>query len=107
MKTLHFRHVLKYLLFLCLLCFISCKSTQVFKSSVATEKNYHISSYDDTTLTPDNSAILMPYNRFIDPAGRVIRFGSPGLENHSLDCALLPDGKVLAVEDRYGVAFID
>ncbi len=49
----------------------------------------------------------MPYNRFIDPAGTVIRFGNERLENHSLDCAMLPDGKVLAVEDRYGVAFID
>lgn len=107
MKTLHFRHVLNFLLFLCLLCFASCKSTRVFKSSVVTEDSYRISSYDDTTLTPDNSAILLPYNRFIDPAGRVIRFGTPGLENHSLDCALLPDGRVLAVEDRYGVAFID
>ena len=50
---------------------------------------------------------MMPYNRFIDPVGTVVRFGNPDLENHSLDCTLLPDGKVLAVEDRYGVAFID
>ena len=74
--------------------------------SVATDENYH-SSYDDTTLAVDNSSILMPYNRFIDPAGTVIRFGNKALENHSLDCVMLPDGKVLAVEDSYGVAFID
>ena len=49
----------------------------------------------------------MPYNRFIDPAGTVIRFGNIARENHSLDCVMLPDGKVLAVEDSYGVAFID
>jgi YVTN family beta-propeller protein len=49
----------------------------------------------------------MPYNRIIDPAGTVVRFGNPSLENHSLDCALLPGGKVLAVEDRYGLAFLD
>ena len=49
----------------------------------------------------------MPYNRFIDPAGTVIRFGNPTLENHSLDCALLPGQNILAVEDRYGLAFLD
>lgn len=86
--------------------FTSCKSTRVFKSTVTSDDNYH-SSYDDTTLTPDNSTILMPYNRFIDPAGTVIGFGNPSLENHSLDCVVLPGGKVLAVEDRYGLAFIN
>ncbi len=65
------------------------------------------SNYDDTTLSVDNSAILMPYNRFIDPAGTVIRFGNGSLENHSLDCVLIPEQNVLAVEDRYGIAFVD
>ena len=51
--------------------------------------------------------ILMPYNRFIDPAGTVIRFGDPDKENHSLDCILLPGGKELAVEDRFGVTILD
>lgn len=85
--------------------FVSCKSSKVFKSTISKDE-YH-SSYDDTTLTVDNSSILMPYNRFIDPAGTVIRFGNDALENHSLDCALIPDENILAVEDRYGVAFID
>ncbi|HZI69380.1 MAG TPA: phosphoesterase, partial [Hanamia sp.] len=85
--------------------FVSCKSSRIFKSTVSKDE-YH-SSYDDTTLTVDNSSILMPYNRFIDPAGTVIRFGNDVLENHSLDCALMPDENVLAVEDRYGVAFIN
>ena len=67
---------------------------------------YH-SKYDDTSLLVQAGPILLPYNRYIDPAGTVIRFGDPELENHSLDCCLLPDGKTLAVEDRYGVAFID
>ena len=67
---------------------------------------YH-SAYDDTSLVVQAGPILLPYNRYIDPAGSVIRFGDPEYENHSLDCCLLPDGKTLAVEDRYGVAFID
>ncbi|WP_202552059.1 bifunctional YncE family protein/alkaline phosphatase family protein [Ginsengibacter hankyongi] len=96
----------KIFLFLAWLVFASCKTTRIYKSSVTTDENYH-SNYDDTTLTVDNSSILMPNNRFIDPAGTVIRFGNSALENHSLDCVLLPGEKVLAVEDRYGVAFID
>ena len=95
-----------HLIILISLFFVSCKSTRILKTSVSTDESYH-SSYDDTTLAVDNSSILMPYNRFIDPAGTIIRFGNEGLENHSLDCVMLPDGKVLAVEDRYGVAFID
>ena len=71
----------------------------------AAAKLYH-SSYDDTTLM-QAGPMLLPYNRFIDPAGNTVRFGNPALENHSLDCCLLPGGNVLAVEDRYGVAFIN
>jgi len=89
--------------------FMSCKTTHIPKSVITTvtyDTAYH-SSYDDTTLAVDNSSILLPYNRFIDPAGMVIRFGNEALENHSLDCVMLSSGNVLAVEDRYGVAFID
>ncbi|MGN6249253.1 MAG: bifunctional YncE family protein/alkaline phosphatase family protein [Ginsengibacter sp.] len=99
-ENILFRGFLFFLIF-----FVSCKSSRVFKSTVSKDE-YH-SSYDDTTLTVDNSSILMPYNRFIDPAGTVIHFGNDALENHSLDCALMPDENVLAVEDRYGVAFIN
>jgi hypothetical protein len=81
------RFVFSYCLTLCVLSVVSCRSSRVYSSSVIKDNSYH-SSYDDATLTIDNSAILMPYNRFIDPAGTVIRFGNPALENHSLDCAL-------------------
>ena len=106
MTNLSTVNLLRYSLAICVLTFASCKSSHIYKTSVVSDSNYH-SSYDDTTLTVDNSSILMPYNRFIDPAGTVIRFGDPTLENHSLDCALLPGGKILVVEDRYGVAFIE
>lgn len=96
------RHVcLLYLLFL-----VCCTTSRTYKTSVARYSDYH-SSYDDTTLSPLNSTVLMPYNRFIDPAGTVIRFGNKQLENHSLDCALLPSSRVLVVEDRFGLAFVD
>jgi YVTN family beta-propeller protein len=106
MKPFSLRNFSRILVIVSFISFASCTSSRVYRSSVTTDESYH-SSYDDTTLTPDNSSILMPYNRIIDPAGTVIRFGSPSLENHSLDCAMLPGGEVLAVEDRYGVAFID
>jgi YVTN family beta-propeller protein len=95
-----------YIATLALFCIASCTSFKSYHLTVTSGDSYH-SSYDDTTLTPDNSSILMPYNRFIDPAGIVIRYGNKNFENHSLDCTLLPGTKVLAVEDRYGVAFID
>lgn len=81
----------------------SCFFQKGYKLS---EGSYH-SSYDDTTLTVENRSILLPYNRFIDPAGTVIRFGRVSLENHSLDLALLPARNQMVVEDRYGLAFID
>jgi YVTN family beta-propeller protein len=97
---------LKYIIVICVTVFFSCTSSRVYKTSVTTDSNYH-SRYDDTTLTVDNSSILMPYNRFIDPAGTVIHFGNPELENHSLDCALLEEQNILVVEDRFGLAFLD
>ena len=104
--TINHSKIICYSLALALSGFASCRALRGNKTTIRTETGYH-SPYDDTTLTVDNPSILMPYNRFIDPAGTVIRFGNPTLENHSLDCVLLPGGIVLAVEDRYGLAFID
>lgn len=64
-------------------------------------------NYDDSSLTQIAAPYLLPYNRIIDGAGSTVNFGSSELENHSLDAALLPDKKILAIEDRYGLAFID
>lgn len=50
--------------------------------------------------------ILLPYNRFIQPAGLQIYFGDEALENHALDAVLSPDGKWLVVEERYSIIFI-
>ncbi|WP_431212198.1 hypothetical protein ACQ86N_41685 [Puia sp. P3] len=46
--------------------------------------------YDDSMLTSEAGPYAMPYNRWIDPAGVVVRFGDPKLENHSLDAVMLP-----------------
>ena len=64
-------------------------------------------SYDDSTLNNHVLPIMMPYNRIIDPAGKVIKFGDPRLENHSLDAKLIPQTNLIAIEDRYGITLID
>ncbi|HEY5471200.1 MAG TPA: hypothetical protein VIK07_11810, partial [Bacteroidales bacterium] len=51
--------------------------------------------------------VQLPYNRMIQPAGLQIFFGDESLENHSLDAVLSPDGKWLAVEERYSIVFIN
>ncbi|HKK41275.1 MAG TPA: hypothetical protein VJ963_02615, partial [Bacteroidales bacterium] len=56
--------------------------------------------------TSGSRKILMPYNRMIQPAGTQIFFGDASRENHALDAALSPDGKWLAVEERYSIVFI-
>ena len=59
-------------------------------------------------ITIDNPRqIQLPYNRLIQPAGVQIFFGDNTLENHSLDAVLSPDGKWLAVEERYSIVFIN
>ncbi len=51
--------------------------------------------------------IQLPYNRLIQPAGHMISgLGLKSLENHALDAALSPDGKLLAVMERYSIIFI-
>ena len=95
----------KVVFFLWLISNASCTTTRIYTTSV-TDDSYS-SPYDNATLAVDNKSILLPYNRFIDPAGTVLRYGQTKLENHSLDCLLLPGEKILAVEDRYGVAFFD
>jgi YVTN family beta-propeller protein len=54
----------------------------------------------------NNGQIQLPYNRMIQPAGLQIYFGDEALENHSLDAAVSPDGKWVAVEERYSIVFI-
>lgn len=61
----------------------------------------------DSILSLKGTATLMPYNRLIQSAGKVINYGNPALENHTLDVCVLPNKKLIAVEDRYGIAIIN
>jgi len=82
--------------------FHSCTSTR----SITAPENYN-SSYDKSTLTLANQSVLLPYNRFLNPAGTIVKFGDSESENHSLDCITIPGENVMAVEDRYGLTFIN
>jgi len=92
---------------LLIICFAACHSfTKNNERADQEQVNMH-SAYDDSTLNNKVLPIMMPYNRIIDPAGKVISFGDPRLENHSLDVKLIPKTTILAVEDRYGITLID
>src|ERR1700748_1431024 len=78
------------------------RSTAKKRTKQAASQQTHI-PYDDSTLNTYQAPYAMPYNRWVDPAGSVVRFGDPKQENHSLDAVLLPGGQLLAVEDRFGI----
>jgi len=67
------------------------------------EQKKYIGTSEKLTLSNSNLPVLMPYNRWIDPAGEQFYFGDAELENHALDCAVSPDGKWVAIEGRYSV----
>jgi YVTN family beta-propeller protein len=90
---------MKYLLFLLSLMGIN----SVFAQGPGSYRN----SYDDSVQGPIGPLTLMPFNRQILSAGKVVSFGDPGLENHCLDFALLPGDTSMAIEDRYGIAVLD
>ena len=90
-----------------IVCFTACHSiTKNTAIGVQEAVNMH-SSYDDSSLNSKVMPIMLPYNRLIDPAGKVVSFGDPRTENHSLDVKLIPNSTILAVEDRFGLTLID
>lgn len=74
---------------------------------VAQEGSRFRAGYEDSTLMEQGPYTLMPFNRLIRSAGKVVTFGDPKQENHALDFSVMPDGRHVAVEDRYGVAVVD
>ena len=93
---------------LCIVLFMgSCHFFGLKSQSSISDVIHHHSSYDDSTLNNGNLPVLMPYNRIIDPAGKVVSWGNASLENHSLDVKSIPGTDLIAVEDRHGIAIID
>ncbi|MDP9076834.1 MAG: phosphoesterase [Bacteroidota bacterium] len=85
----------------------ACHTAKNNKADVDNEQLNMHSAYDDSTLNNKILPVLMPYNRVIDPVGKVIAFGDPADENHSMDVKLIPGTTSIAVEDRFGIAIID
>jgi len=92
-----------------LVCFFLIAVNQSFSQSKKELKQQrkYLTSYENSTLTGSDLPVLMPYNKWVDPAGEQIYFGDKELENHALDCSLSPDGKWIAVEGRYSVVIIN
>ncbi|MCW3117490.1 MAG: phosphoesterase, partial [Chitinophagaceae bacterium] len=63
--------------------------------------------FEEKILQSTNQFSVMPYNRLIKSAGKVLMYGDPSLENHALDLCPLPGKKFIAVEDRYGIAIVN
>jgi hypothetical protein len=63
--------------------------------------------FEDSTQQTNRQFTLLPYNRLIHSAGKVITYGDSSVENHALDLCVLPGREGLAIEDRYGIAIMD
>jgi hypothetical protein len=100
---------MKYLVTFLLLypCFFSFGKGNKHRHGKDKEQQAYHSFYDDSTMLARTGPILLPYNRYIDPAGAMVTFGIRDNESHALDGVLLPDGHTLAVEERFGIAFIN
>jgi YVTN family beta-propeller protein len=61
----------------------------------------------DSRKLDESLPTIMPYNRLLASAGKIVSYGNSRLENHTLDVATIPDGQHLVVEDRYGIAILN
>ena len=89
--------------YLHLIAFLSFLPAIVF-SQKRIDKKFHLGN---RTLNETGSFTMMPYNRLIQSAGKVITYGDSSLENHALDVCVLPGKKNVVIEDRYGIAMVD
>ena len=63
--------------------------------------------FEDSTLQNTILRTIMPYNRILQPAGKIVTYGNPSFEDHALDLCTLPDKKFMAIENRYGIAILN
>ena len=64
-------------------------------------------AFEDSTLQSATPFTIMPYNRLLKPAGKVVTYGDPTVEDHALDLCALPDKKFITIENRYGIAVLN
>jgi YVTN family beta-propeller protein len=94
-----------FLIVVILVAFAAVPAISQSNKTLRQQQQYQ-TSFENTTLAGKDLPVLMPYNRWVDPAGVQCYFGDKELENHALDCAVSPDGKWVAVEGRYSVVII-
>lgn len=80
---------------------------QIIKCGVDYINTDHIHLLSDFLQSRDSSKKELPYQRTIQSAGKVIRFGNPNLENHALDLAVMDTNGLVAIEERYGIYILD
>ena len=89
----------------------SADDTSTWKKLIEWKVDYintdRINALADFLVRNNSAQQLLPYNRMIQSAGTVIRFGKPALENHALDAAAINDSGLFVVEDRYGIVAMD
>ena len=66
-----------------------------------------INELADFIIKRNTSLHELPYNRIIESAGVVVRYGKPDLENHAMDVANLSDSNLVVVQERYGFFVVD
>lgn len=92
---------MKFYIFLFVVSFLCLSIIATAQKAVTT------TPISDTRILDNQSPIILPYNRLVASAGKVITYGDPRLENHTVDVTLLPDNNLLAIEDRYGIAILN
>lgn len=98
-------HRTNYVFIFLLMLFTLTDAFPQSKKTLKQQRKY-LSFYEDNTLSGTALPVLMPYNRWVDPAGEQLYFGDKDRENHALDCAISPDRKWVAVEGRYSIVII-
>jgi len=85
---------------LVVICVITYNPAFSQQNKTTKEQQQYFTSYEKSTLAGNDLPVLMPYNRWIAPAGDQVYFGDKELENHALDCAISPDGKWVVVREE-------
>jgi len=60
-----------------------------------------------TNLSSKKNQYISPSHKVLQSAGKLIKYGSADIEQHSMDCKLSPSSKILAVEGRFCLVLID
>ncbi len=94
------------IIFRILIVFLAVSPVLTVAQSNKHQQAKYLTEYEQQTLANNDLPVLMPYNRWISPAGFQVYFGDKELENHAMDCAASPDGKWIAIEGRYSIVML-